>query len=391
MTSEIENSYFKAGFNLKIVAPTPSRGLDKETIKKFKNKFYEISKDGKKEIYRVKVYKEPKNLILRMIRYFTIMRKQYKLAKKFKDIDLIVFSSTPPLQGRLIKKLKKKLNAPAIYNLQDIFPDSLVALKNINEKNFIIRYLRKKENDLYDTVDAINTISYDMKKTIIDRVEDPDKINVVYNWVDTKKIRPISKKENTLYDKYGLDKNKFYVSYGGNIGNFQNWEFVLEVIKEVSDKNINFVFFGEGSYLNNLKRSVKENNLSNVFLFPMQHQSLVSEVYSFGDIQLVPLIDKMTNYAFPSKISQILSTGSPILGLFDSNSELSTRINDNNLGFVPKKMEVKEVAAFLVKYKTSKLYLFDKENIRLYAEKNFSKKQQLEKNISIMEKVIKGG
>ncbi len=76
--------------------------------------------------------REGKNPIGRAFLYFCVHLKHYKAAIKQANIDIIIAGSTPPTQGlvcamvakKLSKKYKKKV--PFVYNLQDIFPDSLV-------------------------------------------------------------------------------------------------------------------------------------------------------------------------------------------------------------------------------------------------------------------------
>ncbi len=43
------------------------------------------------------------------------------------------------------------------------------------------------------------------------------KVHVVRNWIDTEKTVPVEREKNTLFDVFGLNRDKFYVVYAGTI------------------------------------------------------------------------------------------------------------------------------------------------------------------------------
>jgi hypothetical protein len=72
------------------------------------------------------MFREGTNPIQRAIRYVLVNLIQYFKGSRAKDIDVILAGSTPPTQGVLCGLVKKRLKVPFVYNLQDIFPDSMV-------------------------------------------------------------------------------------------------------------------------------------------------------------------------------------------------------------------------------------------------------------------------
>ena len=69
-----------------------------------------------------------------------------------------------------------------------------------------------------------------------------EKIVVVYNWVDQNAVKNVARKDNKLFDKYHLDRNKFYITYSGNIGLTQNMDLLLDVARSFEDnEEIQFV------------------------------------------------------------------------------------------------------------------------------------------------------
>ena len=72
-----------------------------------------------------------------------------------------------------------------------------------------------------------------MRKTIINNGCEISKIEVIQNWVDVNKIQRVQRNNNTLFAKFGLNKDDFYVSYAGDIGLFQNWEVILDAAEDI--------------------------------------------------------------------------------------------------------------------------------------------------------------
>jgi glycosyltransferase involved in cell wall biosynthesis len=179
-------------------------------------------------------------------------------------MDIIFVQSTPPTQGliaAIIKFLRKK---PFIYNLQDIFPDSLLNAGMIKQKKVIWKIGKLIESITYKSADKIVVISEDFKNILIKRGVDENKIEVIYNWVDQNAVIPMQRKDNVLFDKYNLDKSKFYVCYSGNIGYSQNLEMLLDVAVDLVEySEIHFIIIGDGAFKSEFQRLVEKNNAAN--------------------------------------------------------------------------------------------------------------------------------
>ena len=118
-------AFSNAGFKTIVYAARPQRGLTEEEYQEYKNKKLEMMYNGGVEVHRFAMYREGKNAVLRAFRYFLISVVQLWKGIWAKDIDLIYVASTPPTQGALAALVKKFKKVPFVYNLQDIFPDSL--------------------------------------------------------------------------------------------------------------------------------------------------------------------------------------------------------------------------------------------------------------------------
>ena len=332
-------AFAQAGMDMIVFVPTPCRGISAEERKVYCKKKHRVEKlyGGKMILYRFSLYAEGTIPVMRAFRYVLCWIKQLYRGLLAHDIDVVYLASTPPIQGVMGGLLKKMKGVPFVYNLQDIFPDSMAGTGLARKGGLIWKIGRLIENFTYKHADKIIVISEDFKKNIMAKGVPEDKIVVIYNWVDQNKVVDVPREENKLFDAYGLDRSKFYITYNGNIGLTQNMDMLLDVAKELQEEyeDIHFVLVGNGAYLDEVKRKVADQQLENVHLLPFQPYEDISHVFSLGDASLVISKPGVGANSVPSKTWSIMSASRPVLANFDEN-ELKTIIENNHCGIFTK-------------------------------------------------------
>ena len=339
LTNDLYEAFADADIKVEIYAPTPCRGVDKETREKYK----EIKDEKYKKtiaIHRFSFFAEGKNSILRAARYILCNLIQIHKGSKAKDIDVIYSASTPPTQGLMIGRVKRKLSkryghyVPFVYNLQDIFPDSLVNAKMTQKGSLIWKIGRRIEDYTYRNADKIITISEDFKANIMAKGVSEEKIVVVPNWVNTDNVYPVDRKDNILFDRYNLDRSLFYICYSGNIGLSQNMDMLLDVAREIALPDVRFVLIGDGAAKESVQQRIKKEKINNVIMLPFQDYSEIAHVFSLGDVGLIISKPGVGESSVPSKTYSIMAAGRPILASFDESSELCKLIKEVGCGVV---------------------------------------------------------
>ena len=378
-------AFSNAGFKTIVYAARPQRGLTEEEYQKYKHKKLEMMYNGGVEVHRFAMYREGKNAVLRAFRYFLISVVQLWKGIWAKDIDLIYVASTPPTQGALAALVKKCKKVPFVYNLQDIFPDSLAGTGLAKKGGLLWKIGRAIENFTYRNADKIIVISQDFKKNIMAKGVPEDKIVVVYNWVDQNSVKDIPRSENKLFAMYGLDPSKFYVTYNGNIGLTQNMDMLLEVAKALeANEDIQFVLVGNGAYLDQVEQIIKDRNIGNVTLLPFQPYEDISHVFSLGDVSLVISKPGVGANSVPSKTWSIMSASRPVLVNFDEN-ELKSIIEKNNCGIFTKAGDkVAFTDAILKLYNDRELCKEMGNNGRKFVMENLTKEVGTQKYVDVI-------
>ena len=360
LEEDIAEGFAKAGLDNEMYVPIPARGVSNEVRREYQvNKREEFFYDNRLHVIRYNLIKEGKNPLFRALRYFFQNIRQYQYGVKAKDIDVVFCGSTPPTQGlvagwikkRLCKKYKKYI--PFVYNLNDVFPDSLVGSGLAKKGGLLWKIGRKIENRTYKNADKIIVISQDFKLNLLSKGVPEDKIEVVYNWVDTEKIKPVVKDENPLYDEFGISRDDFNVVYAGNLGNAQNVMLLIEAAKKLKDqKGIRFIIFGSGGIEQELKNEIATSHLENVKMLPLQPVERVSFVYSLGDVCVVACKAGLGGSAMPSKTWSIMACESAVIANFDEG-ELKQIIEDNGCGVFTKAGDINAFSEAIVQLSQS--------------------------------------
>lgn len=384
-------AFSEAGYELVIYAPTPTRGIDDETYRKYKSIKYEELYGRSVRIHRFSMIREKRNPIFRALRYLLVNIAQYHKSVKEKGIDVVYGGSTPPTQGVLCAKVAKKLSkkygkkVPFVYNLQDIFPDSLVTTGLTKKGSIIWKIGRKIENYTYTHADKIIVISESMKKNIMEKGVPEEKIVVVSNWIDTEATKPVSKEENRLFEELGLARDKLTVVYAGNFGKAQGADVVLETAERLKDhSDIQFVIFGGGAEFESAKEKAK--GLPNVVINGLLPQERVPEVYSLGDVAIITCKKGVGTSGMPSKTWSIMACNIPIVAAFDTDSELAEVIEKANAGICVEPEDSDKLAEAILEMKNGKASSF--RGGREYAVEYASKEKCTGKYVETIRSVL---
>ena len=387
LTHDLESAYVEASFEIIIYTPMPTRGVTVQVRNEYKNKSYEEKADGSIRIHRFPMFREGKTPILRALRYVLCNIVQYWKGIHAENIDVIMGASTPPTQGVLCGMVKKRLSkkykrsVPFVYSLQDVFPDSLVTTGLAKRDSFLYKIGQKIENYTYKNADVIIVISESIKKNIMEKGVPEEKIRLIYNWIDTKQVKPVKEEDNSLFETFQISKDMFRVVYAGNLGFAQGIETILEAAKLLADqKDIEFLIFGAGAAEEQLKKTAE--GIGNVRFFPLLPPERVSEVYSLGNAGLVCCKKGIGGTGVPSKTWGVMACERPVLISFDMDSELSQIISSAKAGLCSEAGDAVALAENIEK-------LFNNtedcnqigQNARIYAENFADKKVAVEKYI----------
>lgn len=291
---------------------------------------------------------------------------------KYKNAELFIVTN-PPFTTFLPLFCKNKFSM-LIY---DVYPDTLTQYGFLSEKSRFIRFWENANKKIYPKAENIYTLSNGMK-SLISKYVNETKISVVPIWTDNIFLKPIPKSENKFIQKYNL-QNKFIVMYSGNLGFSHDVEIIPELAKKINEPEIEFLIIGDGDKKSLIEQKIKDYHLNNCKLLPWQETQMLPFSLAAADLSIVTLGKEASLLSVPSKTFNIMSVGTPILGIASPKSELAQLIKTYEVGGIfdiNQQNEIKEFILQLYKNKgtldlfknnslsTSKLY--GPENAKLF-------------------------
>lgn len=390
LVEDLLEGFARQNWQIDVFTPTPTRGVSEAVRKEYTRKRIEKRFGGNVIIHRMRLYREGKGFIARALRYI-IFSLQCLYKALTVPADFIFTGSGPPSQGVVMGIARKLTGKKFIYNLQDIFPDSLIASGICKENSWLIKIGHLMENFTYRYADVIITITDDMKANIVRKGVNPEKVKIVHNWIDTERIKPVSRQDNKLFSELGLPRDKFYVVYAGNLGKVQGVDVIVQAAEKLQENShIHFVIFGNGSEEENIKKQIAEKKLTNVSLFPLQPMDRVPEVYSLGDVAIVSCRPGTGGSGMPSKTWTIMATGTPLVASFDLGGEMEKTIRAAGCGCCIEAENADKLAETIVRWEQDRAYVCQSgARARQYAEKYVSKEPAVEKYISYIKAQVR--
>ncbi len=268
------------------------------------------------------------NLVARALAFgmFSMFSALAGVARKRCDVILVM---SPPLTLGLAGWLAAlRHRAPLVLNIQDIHPEAAVATGSISNPK-IISMLEALESFSYKKADAITALSDDLRLNIANRIEHPDKVKIIPNFVDTDWIYPDSK-FNSYRTALGLT-DEVVVMYAGNLGYSQPIEIVIDAARRLQHRQeIVFVINGEGS--RRLELEAKAEGLENIRFVDFSPHEDLNEVLAAADIHLILLKPGLGTVSVPSKLYSILAAGRPVLASVDTGTEIDLVVSRTGAG-----------------------------------------------------------
>jgi colanic acid biosynthesis glycosyl transferase WcaI len=380
-----------AGHEVVLITPAPWR-VSEEIKNKYKNIKTEVQYEGKLTVRRVYVSANENSIFSRAIRMFLLTIGMAIKALQEKNVDVIMSHSMPVFIGPTSVFLSKIKKIPLLYLESDVVSESLIStgiIKKGLKRKLMFSLGKFLENISLKGSDYIITVSNLFRKRNIQNGIAESKIEVIHNWIDTNKVKPVNRMDNFIFDRFNLSREKFYVTYCGNLGLPQNVEILIDAAKELEYiEDIEIIIFGNGVRRDFIEDYIARLNVKNVKLFPLQPLEEVSNVYSLGNVGVVIGRSGTSKNGFPSKTWTMMAAGQAIISCFDLDSELSQAVKEGKCGIAlgPDNSEALK-NAILEMYRNRDYTHQCGLNSRKFVVENYSRNIATKKYINAIEKM----
>ena len=285
---------------------------------------------------------------------------------KYSGFHLFLVSNPPTIS--FITLLCRNSYSTLIY---DVYPEGLIVGGFVSRNSLINKIWSRFNHRFYKNAQHVFTITEGMAKGI--KAYCPSvKVHVIPVWYDVLKGIPKDKSVNNFITTYSL-QNKFLVIYSGNMGKGHDIEALVSVanlLKE--DKDIIFIFIGEGWKKILILDLIQDMSLENCMLLPYQSIEMLPHSLSAADVGVVSVPVGAGNVCVPSKTYNLISLGIPVLGIAERNSEIYQLIEKNDIGACFPKENVKGIVGFISTLKNNANEKMKYKNNSILASTNYS-------------------
>lgn len=267
-----------------------------------------------------------------------LMERQYLKAiqNNWKSIsfDLVLYSTPPITFTRVIAYIKNRDQALSYLLLKDIFPQNAVDMGMMKKQGLLYKLFRKKEEKLYEVSDAIGCMSPANVKYLSDNNNlTHTKIEVSPNSIEPSKLTTTAAQKEKIKLKYGLPLDKRILVYGGNLGQPQGLDFLLETIEKSTHQNLFFLVVGNGTEFKKIQSWFTLNRPSCALLLNRLSKRDYDELIAGCDVGLIFLSPKFTIPNFPSRLLPYLEMKMPVLAATDTATDIGKILLENSCGF----------------------------------------------------------
>ena len=224
----------------------------------------------------------------------------------------VIYAYHPPLTvGIAAIFIKFFRRTPIVYDIQDMWPDTLKATGMLNN-NKILNVIGSVCKLVYRSVDHIVVLCPGFKKMLIERTVPEHKISIIYNWCDE---QGLTQAQPAKVEYQQLMQNRFNIVFAGNMGKAQALDTILDVAKKIQNiQDLQFVFVGGGTETERLKQRLTTENISNTVFIPRMPMAEVGGILKLSNLLLVHLKkDPLFEITVPSKTQAYMAMGKPVL------------------------------------------------------------------------------
>jgi colanic acid biosynthesis glycosyl transferase WcaI len=272
------------------------------------------------EITRLPLYpNHDQSAVKRIFNYLSFAGASLIYGVFFAKKSDVLYAYHPPLTVGITASLIRLLrNTPVVYDVQDMWPDTLRATGMISSAR-ILSVVEIVCQWVYRHVDQIVVLSPGFKRLLIQRAVPESKIKVIYNWADE---AALASPGGALPPNFP-SPDRFRILFAGNMGKAQALDAILEAAHQLQIRTpeICFVLLGGGIEVERLKRKAVELQLRNIVFLPPVPMAEVGTLLNSADALLVHLRrDPLFQVTIPSKTQAYMAAGKPLLMAVDGDA-----------------------------------------------------------------------
>lgn len=310
----------RAGHQVDVVTAMPHHPVG-EIFPRYRRRFSCLEFQDGVRVRRTWLYAAAGSGWRRILSYFSFMVTSLYSITRVRAPDYIFVDSPPLFLGVTGWLASVYWKCPFVFNVADLWPDSVLDLGVMKEGAFI-KAAFWLESWIYRRAQFVNAVTRGIYDVLLNRKNVPAaKILFLPNGVDTNIVQPLPSDES-LKKQLGLT-GKCIAIYAGNHGYAAGAEQILQAAKLLeSHPDLHFLFVGDGPDKPRLQSLATELQLQNTTFLDSVPLESMSSYLSIADIALITLRKAgVTRGARPAKTFVMMAAAKPIILAAEGEAE----------------------------------------------------------------------
>lgn len=242
----------------------------------------------------------------------------FRLARRIKEVARaeharILHAHSPVLNGLPALVAARQLGIPVVYEARAFWEDAAVDHQTTREGSFRYRLSRALETFLFKRVDQVVVIADAMRKEIIQRGLQAERVTVVPNGVDTDRFSPVPRSQ-ALARRLGLGTD-LVLGFIGSFYHYEGLRLLVEAAPAIREKlpRARVLLVGGGEEEADLRARSREVGGGVIFAGQVPYHE-VHDYYSVIDVFVCPRRRmRLTELVTPLKPLEAMAMGRSVL------------------------------------------------------------------------------
>lgn len=237
----------------------------------------------------------------------------------------VVLCVAPALLSALAAILTAWLCGARLWiHVQDFEVEAAFATGLMRPNTFKARFALWAEGWILRQADRVSTISPQMVDKLGEKGIPPERRMELRNWANAS-FAPDPAGATSLRTQWSLE-DKIVALYSGNIARKQGIEILIDTARLLQHRqDIAFIICGEGP--NRQPLEVRAAGLVNVQLHDLQPAERMGAMLTMADLHLLPQIAGAADLVLPSKLTNMLASGKPVVSTTEEGTGLYSEVD----------------------------------------------------------------
>lgn len=255
---------------------------------------------------------------------------------KSSNPDVVIASSTYPMDIWVAKHIAKKSGAKLVFELHDMWPLSPIELGGMSKNHPFIMLCQAAENYIYKHVDAVVSILPKVHDYVYNKGLRSDQLLISPNGYDpSSELNQGEKLCNAEIIQYISEvkaKQNFLIVYTGSLGIPNAIDNLIDALKLLDGKNFSGLIIGSGHEEDRLRIRIKNEGIENVRIFQPIPKSQIPDLLSYADCGYLGA-PKQNLYKYGVSTNKIVDYMLAELPVFNATEAGNNTINEINAGY----------------------------------------------------------